>query len=128
MKRLAHTQLLAPNGLYAREAAEANGYRPSATSRFCVVRRDEAAPWELVHVRSGAKVDSLLPARSRKTTLAEKLRVAHAFDAATHLDWSDFDQLPQVTRAQGDKPRLEPTPRMVAMVADLQAIVRQVLA
>jgi len=121
-RRIAHAQLLAPNGIYAREAAEAVGYRPSPTSRFCVVRRDEAAPWELVHVRSGAKVDSLLPALSRKLTCADKLVVAAAFDAATHLDWSDFDALPEVTRAQGSKPRLEPTDKMRAMVQTLVTI------
>lgn len=123
-KRIAHKQLLAPNGLYARHAAEAVGYRPSPTSRFCVVRRDESRPWELVHVRSGAQVGSLLPALSRKLTLADKLAVARAFDVATHLDWSDFDALPEVTEAQGAKPRLEPTDKMRGMVSELVAIAR----
>lgn len=122
MKRIEHTQRIAPNGIYARETRTYEGYRPSASSRFCAVRRDEASGWQLVHVRSGAMVDSLLPVAARKPSLALVLRVAHAFDAATHLDWSDFDALPEVTATQGITPRLSPTPRMQKMALELRDI------
>jgi hypothetical protein len=102
--------LLAPVGIYQREIISAKGWAPREGSRFAVVRTNEKAPWRLIHVRSGGSVDSVFPARLKPFSLADKLAVAAAWEAASHVDWGAFDALPQVTRETtqppdfGDKP------------------------
>ncbi len=73
-----------------------SGYRPTESSRFAVIRIRPESPWSLIHVRSGMPVDSILPALSRKLTRDDKLAVAAAFEAQTHLDWSAFDELEEI--------------------------------
>lgn len=73
-----------------------HGYRPTASSRFAVIRINDKAPWSLIHVRSGMPVNSLLPALARPLTLADKLGVAAAWETLTHCDWSAFDGLEEL--------------------------------
>lgn len=72
------------------------GYRPTESSRFAVARVSDAAAWDLLHVRSGMPVNSLLPALPRVLTLADKLAVAAAWEAQTHLNWAAFDDLEEL--------------------------------
>ena len=74
------------------------GYRPSAASRFAVTRIADRpqSPWMLTHIRTGMGVSSILPASSRKLTMTDKLAVIAAWEAMTHLDWSAFDELPEI--------------------------------
>jgi hypothetical protein len=106
MSRIPINALLAPCGIYQPDAVEARGYAPSHNARFVVVRTSKDAPWRLIHAKSGAGIDSILPATMTRITLAEKLAVASAWQAATHLDWSAFDALPQVTYDTKELPAL----------------------
>jgi hypothetical protein len=74
------------------------GYRPTASSRFAVTRLADRpdSPWTMTHVRTGMGVGSIIPAVSRKLTLAERLEICAAWEAMTHLDWSAFDELPEI--------------------------------
>ena len=84
-----------PRSHYAAANMLQNGYTTSEGARFAAVRaRDGEGPWILVHRRTGMMVGSLLPA-SGKATLAGLLRVIAAWDAATHLDMSWLDSLPE---------------------------------
>ncbi len=75
------------------------GYRPTPTSRFAVTRAADRpeGPWLITHIRSGCGVTSILPAVMRKLTMTDKLAVTAAWEAMTHLDWTAFDELPQVS-------------------------------
>ncbi len=73
-----------------------SGYRPTPSSRFAVIRIRKDSPWSLIHVRSGMPVNSLLPALSRQLTRDDRLSVAAAWEAQTHLDWSAFDDLEEL--------------------------------
>lgn len=121
--------LLAPATIYQHAARYAEGQRPTTNSRFGVVRSASDAPWLLIHIRSGSQVGSLLPALSRKLTLRDLLAVASAFEAATHLDWAPFDNLPEIQPgdtkhagfAEADRPAAQRTAN------ELMAIARQAL-
>lgn len=121
MKRVKIITLVAPNGIYQRQVRQATGYRPSAGSRFAVVRTSETAPWVAVHVASGGQVDSLFPAVARTLTLADKLAVCAEWEAMTHADWSAFDGLPAVTEATTAAPRLpSPTVSQRATITEMR--------
>ena len=87
------------------------GYRPTPASRFAVTRAADRpeGPWLITHVRSGCGVTSILPATSRKLTMTDKLAVIAAWEAMTHLDWSAFDELPQVTPDSNKFPLIDQT-------------------
>lgn len=125
--------LLAPATIYQHAGRYAEGQRPTANSRFGVVRSASDAPWLLVHIRSGSQVGSLLPARparSRKLTLRDLLAVASAFEAATHLDWAPFDNLPEIQPNDKKYPGFAESDRPAARrtANELMAIARQLLA
>lgn len=102
MAKIPLKTLMAPATIYQHAAFYAEGFRPTASSRFGVVReRAGEGPWLLVHIRSGSRVGGLLPALPRKLTLSDVLAVAAAFEAQTHLDWGPFDRLPEVQ--EGDR-------------------------
>lgn len=126
-RRIPIQTLIAPNGMYQRQAMLAAGYRPAPDSRFAVVRAGPAAPWALTHVKSGGSLDSILPARGYKITMTEKLAVAAAFEAASYVDWSAFDALPQVTESTTDCPTMSPPPSRATM-DNLRQLVAQALA
>lgn len=125
MRRIKVTCLLAPATIYQHAARTAEGYKPSENSRFAVVRCGDA-PWELVHIRSGGKVNSLIPQHVRRPTMTDLLGVAAAFDAATHLDWRAFDALPEIRPGAKGYPSfssdLPPPPQ-----AELRALACQAL-
>lgn len=130
MKRYPVTVLLAPASIYVHAAREAQGYAPAPDARFAVVR-DQALPdgqWVLVHRRTGAKIESLLPARSRKLTMTDKLAVAAALYAATHLDWSPFDALPQTTHETKGVPAFADREKAEKVATEMRAIVAHVLS
>jgi len=87
------------------------GYRPTPASRFAVTRAADRpeGPWLITHVRSGCGVTSILPATPRKLTMTDKLAVIAAWEAMTHLDWSAFDELPQVTPDSNKFPLIDQT-------------------
>ncbi len=93
------------------------GYRPTASSRFAVVRAKADAPWSLIHVRSGMPVNSLLPAVSRQLTLADRLAVAAAWGAQTHLNWSAFDDLEELGPNFNGSQYLDPAKAQVTVAA-----------
>jgi hypothetical protein len=116
-RRIKIDAILAPAGIYQREARPVSGYRPTADSPFAVVRvgAGPSAHWKLIHVKSGGSIDSPLPARGYHLTLTHKLAVAAAWTAATHLDWSAFDKLPAVTLETTEAPGLKnPSPVTLA--------------
>lgn len=102
------------------------GYRPTANSRFAVARIDRAGAWDLLHVRSGMPVNSVLPALPRALTLADKLAVAAAWEAQTHLDWSAFDNLEELGPSSNKRQHLDPATAR-ATVDAMRAIAAQVL-
>jgi hypothetical protein len=103
------------------------GYRPTDSSRFAVVRLNSKAPWDLIHVRSGMSVGSLLPALSRPLGRDDKLAVAAAFEAQTHLDWAPFDSLEQIgPDFNGRQSLAGDAARLTAMA--LRQVAAQVLA
>ena len=104
-----------------------SGYRPTAASRFAVVRVNADAPWSLIHTRSGMPVNSLLPALSRKVTLADKLAVAAAFEAQTHLDWAAFDELQELGPGFNGTQYMDPA-KGAALAVTLRQLAGQVLA
>jgi hypothetical protein len=104
-----------------------SGYRPTDSSRFAVVRVNAGAPWDLIHVRSGMSVGSLLPALARKVTLADKLAVAAAFEAQTHLDWAAFDDLQELGPGFNGTQYMDPA-KGAALAPALRQIAAQVLA
>jgi hypothetical protein len=83
--------------------------------------------WRLTHLRSGASVDSILPALPRKLTMADKLAVAAAFETLTYCDWSAFDSLPQVTLETKDAPRLTPSPSLRVTMDEMRRVAWQAL-
>lgn len=103
------------------------GYRPTETSRFAVVRIREGAAWDLVHVRSGMSVGSLLPALSRALNRDDKLAVAAAFEAQTHLNWTAFDALEELGPNFNGRQSLDPATALPTVNA-LRDIAAQVLA
>jgi hypothetical protein len=104
-----------------------SGYRPTDASRFAVARVSDRGPWLLLHVRSGMPVDSLLPALSRPVTMPEKLAVAAAWEAQTHLDWSAFDGLQELGPNFNGRQHLDPaTGRATAQA--MREIAAQVIA
>ena len=103
------------------------GYRPTAASRFAVIRTNADAPWSLIHVRSGMPVNSLLPALARKLTLADKLAVAAAFEAQTHLDWSAFDELEELGPNFNGSQYMDPA-KGAALAVSLRELAAQALA
>jgi hypothetical protein len=104
-----------------------HGYRPTDSSRFAVVRVNADAPWSLIHTRSGMPVNSLLPALARKVTLADKLAVAAAFEAQTHLDWAAFDDLQELGPGFNGTQYMGPA-KGAALASALRQIAAQVLA
>ena len=128
MKRHAITALISPNGIYQREPLAATGYAPSAKARWGVVRASPTAPWLLIHRASGGPIDSMFGARSRKMNLADKLAVARAFEAATHLDFGPFDALPAITAETTETPALKPGPKLYALLESMREIANQALA
>jgi hypothetical protein len=62
-------------------------------------------------------VTSILPATSRKLTMTDKLAVIAAWEAMTHLDWSAFDELPQVTPDSNKFPLIDQAKAMPAVRA-----------
>lgn len=99
------------------------GYRPTADSRFAVARVSDKVAWDLLHVRSGMPVNSLLPALPRSLTLADKLSVAAAWEEASGLDWSAFDQLEELGPSSNTRQYLDP-----ATAADTVAAMRGIAA
>lgn len=93
---------------YMTKRVRVEGYRPTESSRFAVARVSAEAAWDLMHVRSGMPVNSLLPALSRVLTLADKLAVAAAWEAQTHLDWSAFDALDELGESFNGRQSLDP--------------------
>lgn len=126
-RRLAVSAILAPAGIYQREAREASGYRPSASSRFAVVRMNDSDVWRLTHLQSGASVDSILPAMPRRLTMTDKLAVAAAFETLTHCDWSAFDALPAVTLETTEAPALAPSPSLRVTTDEMRRVARVAL-
>lgn len=104
MRRIPIRTLLAPATIYQHAAHYAEGYRPTANSRFAVVRQSPDDTWSLVHIRSGKRVDAALPAAARKLTMTDKLTVAAAWEGAAHLDWSAFDALNEIKEGATGKP------------------------
>lgn len=94
-RRIKIATLLSPLGARG-SVLRVEGYRPTSKSRFAVVRTAADRPWLLIHVRSGAIVDSAIPAVPRKLTMTDKLNVATAWEAATHLNWGPFDRIEAV--------------------------------
>lgn len=129
MRRIPARVLLAPVSIYQHAAHYGEGYRPTAGSRFAVVRTRPDAAWVLVHIRSGMPVESLLPALPRKLTMTDKLNVAAAFEAATHLDWSALDAVPQVEEGAKKCAGLGAmNPSQTATVGELRRIAANLLA
>jgi len=95
---------------YMSARIKVKGYRPTASSRFAVARVSDRAeaPWELIHIRSGMPVGSLLPVLSRPITMAEKLAVAAAFETLTYCDWTAFDALPELGPNSNARSYLDP--------------------
>lgn len=119
--KLVPVSVMRPRSVYAPANTTCPGYAPSAESRFAVVRdRPGEGPWLLVHRRTGMLVASLLPVG--KFTRTELLATIQAWDAATHLDMSYLDSLPQTVAGshERDIPRLPETSR--GMVAELRTI------
>ena len=106
MQRIKATAIIPPNGISQRQPLAAEGYKPTATARFGVVRANKDAPWVLTHLATGCGVGSLLPVKSRKLTLTDMLSVAAAGEAQTHLDWSMLDSLPVTTMGTKESPRI----------------------
>lgn len=74
--------------------------------RFAVIRhRKGEGPWIVVHLRTGVGVGSILPPRC--TSLADKLAVMQRWEAAPHLDWSAFDELPAIGPDSTDMPKID---------------------
>lgn len=126
-RRIPVSAIVAPRGIYQRQALAATGYRPSANSRFAVVRTSPDAPWLLLHLASGGSVDSILPAKSYALTMTHKLAVAAAFEAMTSHDWSDFDTLPPVTLETTEAPGCKPSPMLRERVNEMSRIARNAL-
>jgi hypothetical protein len=128
-KRLAVTVLLAPATIYQHAAVSSEGYAPAADARFAVVRAAGRSdgPWVLVHRRSGMLVESLLP--PRKFSRTDKLAVAAAFHACTHLDWTPFDAIPQVSEGDLKGPGFAPEHRDAAgrIATELRIIASSIL-
>lgn len=103
-----------------------SGYRPTESSRFAVIRIRKDSPWSLIHVRSGMPVESLLPALSRKLTRDDKLAVAAAFEAQTHLDWSAFDELQELGPNFNGSQYMDPA-KGAALAPALRDLAAQVL-
>jgi hypothetical protein len=103
-----------------------SGYRPTGSSRFAVVRVNADAPWSLIHTRSGMPVNSLLPALARKVTLGDKLAVAAAFEAQTHLDWAALDDLQELGPGFNGTQYMDPA-KGAALAATLRQLAAQVL-
>lgn len=102
------------------------GYRPTETSRFAVARVSPKTAWDLLHVRSGMAVNSVLPALPRTLSLADKLAVAAAWEAQTHLDWSAFDNLEELGPSSNKRQHLDPSTAR-ATVDAMRVIAAQVL-
>lgn len=107
---------------YMTARVQVSGYRPTDSSRFAVARVDKG-PWLLLHVRSGMPVDSILPALARPVTMEEKLSVAAALEAQTHLDWSAFDSLQELGPGFNGRQSLDP-----AKARDTVAAMREIAA
>lgn len=88
--------ILPPSNIYLRAAVEAEAVAPFEGARFGVAVVPPGTSWFLVHLKSGSKVDSILPGSRKKITKADKLAVAAALEA-TPADWSLFDALPAST-------------------------------
>ncbi len=119
-KRIKFTTQLNVQGI---KKLTVQGYRPTANSRFGVTRTREDAPWCLSHIRTGMGVSSVLPPVMRKRTMAELLAVASAWEAATHLDWTAFDELPPIGPDTMDQPKIDqakagPTVRAMREIAE----------
>ena len=102
------------------------GYRPTASSRFAVIRAKADAPWSLIHIMSGMPGNSLLPALSRQLTLADRLAVAGAWEAQTHLDWSAFDDLEELGPSFNGSQYLDPA-KAQATVNAMRELAAQVI-
>lgn len=102
------------------------GYRPTAASRFAVARVSNG-PWDVLHVRSGMPVNSLLPALPRVLTLADKLAVAAAWEAQTHLDWSAFDALEELGPNFNGRQTMDPA-KALSTVQAMRELAATVLA
>lgn len=107
---------------YMTARVSVEGYRPAEASRFAVARVSDKAAWDLLHVRSGMPVNSLLPALSRSLTMRDKLAVAAAWEAAS-LDWSAFDALEELGPSSNKRQHLDP-----ATAADTVAAMRAIAA
>lgn len=100
---------------------EVMGYKAARNGRFGVIRhRDGEGPWIVVHLRTGVGVGSCLPASC--VSLSEKLAAVAKWEAATHLDWSAFDELPEIGPDSTAMPRIDqakagPTVRAMAGLA-----------
>ena len=103
------------------------GYRPTASSRFAVGRIDRNQNYQLIHVRSGMPVESLLPALGRTIVMSEKLAVAAAFETLTHCDWSAFDDLPELGPSSNVRAHLDPG-KAASTVAEMRRVVAEVFA
>ena len=125
-RRIKTTAIFPPNGIYRQSPVPVEGYKPTENARFGVVRYGADAPWLLVHLATGYSVGNLLPALSRKITLTEKLAVAAARGAQTHLDWQEFDALPATTMETKEAPQFVLSPRDT--LAAMRQIAEQVLA
>lgn len=108
---------------YMTARVSVEGFRPTESSRFAVARVSAKAAWDLLHVRSGMPVNSLLPALPRPLTMADKLAVAAAWEAQTHLDWSAFDALEELGPSSNKRQHLDP-----ATAAPTIAAMRQLAA
>lgn len=104
-----------------------SGYRPTESSRFAVIRIRKDSPWSLIHVRSGMPVNSLLPALSRQLTRDDRLAVAAAWEAQTHLNWAVFDDLEELGPGFNGSQYLDPA-KGAATVAAMRDLAAQVLA
>jgi hypothetical protein len=126
-RRIPVSAVLAPAGIYRREARAVTGYKASERSRFAVVRASDESIWMLIHIRSGGGLESTLPALPRRLTLADKLAVAAAWDAVTHLDWSAFDDLPAASLEMTAIPSID-LARARHTLAEMRAIAARALA
>lgn len=127
-RRYPVTVLLCPATIYQHAAREGRGYAPSETARFAVVRDGaDDAPWVLVHRNTGARVESLIPALPRKITMTDRLNVCAAFEAATHLDWSHFDNLPATTHETTSPPAFADLAGAQRVAAEMRKIALQVI-
>lgn len=105
------------------------GYRPTASSRFAVARIDRNQSYQLIHVRSGMPVESLLPALGRPIVMTEKLAVAAAFEALTHCDWAVFDDLQELGESFNGRQHLDTSkPGAMATVAEMRRVTAEVFA